>query len=865
MYSSKLKKILFTVFCAVFALTVIGAFATFASKTYAQPATYTFAMNDGAEVRTDVVAIRFTSSMNKSELDALIAEGKEVKIFTVITPTRYLNSKSVNDSANFTKAKLDEAGVSYVSVEFSRQKENLTALTDESGENYVYRACLYNVQEHNISKAFSARSYLEIDGEIVQYTDYSEAANSRSVYYVAQVAKDNGNTDEAVAALCANFTVTVNSEYAGTKEITVKRGERLSEYAENENVRALTIENLAYLKGYTLGENAYDANSCITKDITLTAQYAAVRFGIDGNNAYVSGCDGDYKNYSDAIVIPSVYAGKPVTFVRNGAFAENYNIKRVILPESVIRLDGCVFQNCRNLEYVSMTGITDMAFKNLGTSGIYADETEDVITNNNFLNCGKLTVLVVNKKFNLYADNTGAQQFKITDEKLSACINIYVAGSEAESQVNCAPSGANDLLTGKVYYKGDVNSCEMWNYDESGNIVLKYPSHNFVNGKCENCGVYNTQGVKYEYDEASDCYYVGENKTLNVSELIILSAYDDGTHGELPVKYVAFEAFKGNAYVKKVVFPESVEHLRGGAFLECGNLEFVSMVGVKSLTFAVDMDNNFRLCGKLKTVIVGDGFTTNCGQFNGEEAKTTDIYVNGTTAPKFVGNNNILSGNVYYKGDLSRCGQWKFDENGNFVTSESMAHNFVNGKCEYCGEFDTQGVKYEYDSASDCYYVGDNKTLNVEEVTILSAYDDGTHGELPVKYVAFEAFKYNGNIKKVILPESVEHLRGGAFLECGNLEFVSMIGIKSLTYAVDMDNNFRLCGKLKTVIVGDGFTTNCGQFNGEEAKTTDIYVYGTTAATFEGNNNTLSGNVYYYSEENAENCWHYVGGIPSLW
>ena len=372
-----------------------------------------------------------------------------------------------------------------------------------------------------------------------------------------------------------------------------------------------------------------------------------------------------------------VHGEKAVTIVKNGAFAENYNITKVILPSSVIRLDGAVFQNCGNLQYVSMLGITDMAFLNLGKNGIYAGASEDVITNNNFLGCTNLKYLVVNKAFNLFKDSPDAQQF-VGDAK---CIDLYVLGLEIESNVRViGGKGNNGLLSGNIYYKVDDTAevkCGQWKF-ANGEIVHGASAHNYVDGKCEHCGEYNTQGVVYEYDATNNCYYVGNNKTLNLFEVTILDEFNDGIHGKKAVKYVAAEAFRGNTAIKTIILSDSVDSLEGRVFWGCENLEYVSMTGITNLEYASPYgggrNNNFRECFKLKVVIVSNALSSNVGQFGCGAADTgnqkiLDFYVAGASgAPSLdyetADANNLCSGNVYYYSDTEVSGCWHYDENG---------------------------------------------------------------------------------------------------------------------------------------------------------------------------------------------------------
>lgn len=213
---------------------IVGGGALPASAAEEYPLT-SFAMEDGASVRMDdKKALRFTTSVAKSELDAVIAaEGKEnVRVVTMITYTSALDGveEFVKDSV-FT-----------ADVVFSAANGNLYGVSD--GENYEYRACLFGLEDKNIAKEFSARSYIQAGEEVLAYTAYSAENNSRSAYDVAKAAIENReyvveDDEELTAAqlanlqyLSADFTVTVEAEGYETQEITVKRGESLAEHIE---------------------------------------------------------------------------------------------------------------------------------------------------------------------------------------------------------------------------------------------------------------------------------------------------------------------------------------------------------------------------------------------------------------------------------------------------------------------------------------------------------------------------------------------------------------------------------------------------------------------------------------------------------
>ena len=181
----------------------------------------------------------------------------------------------------------------------------------------------------------------------------------------------------------------------------------------------------------------------------------------DKDEYYVAG----YEGLDKEVYVLSEYNGKPVTFVKNSAFMNKSAITKVVLPSSVMRLEGNVFEGCTNLEYVSMTGVEELTLENLSNSGIYG---EGVYSTNNFLNCGKLKVVIVGKNFKI-TDN----HFIKTDDSLTAGLaDIYMSGTEAECEFIYNPANQNEHLSGKVYYYSETESAGSWHYDENGNAVL---------------------------------------------------------------------------------------------------------------------------------------------------------------------------------------------------------------------------------------------------------------------------------------------------------------------------------------------------------------------------------------------------------
>ena len=445
----------------------------------------------------------------------------------------------------------------------------------------------------------------------------------------------------------------------------------------------------------------------------------------------------------------------------------------------------------------------------------------------------------------------------------------YLYSKTADGEFVAWESVKYDGIGNYTYYVKAV-VLETENYDAAESTVKSFRSeHEFVDGVCSLGGAPHTQsGITYEVvgDVACIAGYNGNHST----EVYPVAEYEGK-----PVTYVK-NGCAWNPNTTKIVLPASVTDFKGLAFMNATNLEYISMLGVKQIS----TNNNFLDCEKIKTVIVNKDFQLNDQQFKNRSEKGVAsgiVYVNGVKAESTYtctnyDTNNQLSQHIYYKGDATKCGQWNFNDKGEIVHG-AAEHNYKDGVCSICGEKDAMGVLYGYNAAKGVYYVS-KYSGSGENVTVFSSWDDGKNGEKAVKYVEFGAFRGNPSIRSVILPESVNSLEGAAFLDCTNLEYVSMTGVETMNWGTiyngkDGDNNFLNCTKLRCVVIGEKLSSNCQQFlagSAPENPILNFYVKGGSGAPqLTGNNNLYSGKVYYYSETEKSGCWHYENGVATLW
>lgn len=432
------------------------------------------------------------------------------------------------------------------------------------------------------------------------------------------------------------------------------------------------------------------------------------------------------------------------------------------------------------------------------------------------------------------------------------------------------------------YVKAVVKETDNYTGAESEVKAFRF-EHKFENGICSLGGTAHTQnGISYEIDGDVACIagYTGNHST----EVYPVSEYEGKT-----VTYVK-KSCEWNPNTTKIVLPESVTDFKGLAFMNAANLEYISMIGITQIS----TNNNFLDCEKIKTVIVNKDFHLNDQQFlnrSGKGVASGIVYVNGTkTESTYTCSNydinNQLSQLIYYKGDSTKCLQWNFDENGEIIHGASE-HNYVDGKCTRCGEYNGMGVSYKYDEISETYYVA-GYTGTSETVTVLGMWNDGTNGEKKVTFIKYLAFDGNQNIKRVFLHENITSLDGGVFANCPNLEYVSMTGITDLKvttlqeqphksiYGTTNDftnHNFMNCPKLTTVVVGKNFTVGNAMFMSTNGSPACVNIYTLATGESDGtitlntaNNALLTGTIYYYSETQKAGCWHYDdNGNAELW
>ena len=228
----------------------------------------------GAAIRMDnPTGLRFTGYIGKGYLGDLQSTygTANVKVGMFITPTDYLTDNGLE----FTKAALDGCGAlpsgkKYVKVEAG------TILESEDGYSYKINCVLANVLQANYDRAFSAITYIEINGSTYVYSFYDETKNSRSIGAVAQEAMwDLDGTQE--------------NEYQYAVE--VESGTKYSPYTEVQRDMLQNFFKYPILEGkriYFLGDS-YFAGYGLEDPSNAWPNLLSVKYDMDSINYGISG------------------------------------------------------------------------------------------------------------------------------------------------------------------------------------------------------------------------------------------------------------------------------------------------------------------------------------------------------------------------------------------------------------------------------------------------------------------------------------------------------------------------------------------------------------------------------------------------
>ena len=169
-----------------------------------------------------------------------------------------------------------------------------------------------------------------------------------------------------------------------------------------------------------------------------------------------------------------------------------------------------------------------------------------------------------------------------------------------------------------------------------------------------------------------------------------------------------------------------------------------------------------------------DNNDNNVNDNNTNNENSNDNDISNECSHKF--DETIIASTCEVKGYTQyKCQKCEYSYNDNYT--ELSDHNFINGICSFCSEYDAlKFLAYELDSQTNTYIVT-SAYSGIIKTTIPSLYNG-----LPVSEINSGVFKGNNSLEKIVISENVKRIHSETFMFCTKLTDVVFLNNSKLEY-----------------------------------------------------------------------------------
>ena len=588
----------------------------------------------------------------------------------------------------------------------------------------------------------------------------------------------------------------------------------------------------------------------------------------DANRATITG----YNGSAAALYIPEEIDGHEVVAIGDGAFENRTDLKTVMIPDSVTKIENWAFYNCNNLSTVTLSN-------NLNYMGEYA-----------FGNCKKITKIEIPKSL----DSSGGP-FKncnglktVTFEKgtteISSCLFEDCAGLEEIDIPDTVTVIENSAFSGcvnlsQITIPDSVTKIENWAFYNCNNLSNVTLSNNldymgeYAFGNCKkitkieipksldssggpfkNCNGLKTVTFEKGTTEISSCLFedcagleeIDIPDTVTVIENSAFSGCVNLSQITIPdtVTIIDKFAFYDCEKLVSVNIPDSVTEIDDYAFNGCSNLSNVTLS--KNLDYMGG--RAFGSCKKIPKIEIPKSLDSSGGPFENCIGLKTVTFEKGTTEISsflFAGCNGLeeinipdtitVIGNSAFSG-CTKLEQINFSnklteiENNGFygcislkkITMPDSINSIGDSIFQNCTSLTEVHLPNSLKEIPASTFSGCKKLTTINFPSTLTTIEDSAFSgceSLPeailpsgVEKIESNAFKNCKSLKKAVVPDTVSSIGSSAFYGC---EALTDITLGSKLKKID-SQTFYGCAALPSIVIpynviaiGDSAFVNC--------------------------------------------------------
>jgi hypothetical protein len=472
-----------------------------------------------------------------------------------------------------------------------------------------------------------------------------------------------------------------------------------------------------------------------------------LRYTISGGNASVTGHV--QANLPDAVnvVIPATVpvTGEPVTSIGDNAFRDCATIESITMPDSVTTIKTYAFYQCTNLSSVTLSStletIGERAFLRCSFDTIDIPASLKSIGMRSFYGCASLGSIVLPEGF----ETIGPEAFRLCEGLTTVGLPSTVTDIGHRAFLGCKNLGSIVIPEGITVIKEyTFNGCT-----KLASVTLPSTLETIEGYAFRNCESLTT---------------------INLTPALT----SIGTH-----------AFNYCINLVSVGDTSMVETFGTYAFWDCRSLVSIDLSSAVTIN-----EQAFNYCCSLESITVpsstsfiGHAAFVNCYGLTSFEVDAGNAYYCSVD-------------NVLFTKDMSVLMFCMPKKDGPTYMIPATVTSVAGGGIAFIGAINLESITVEAGNLDYCAEDGVLFTMDMSELVLYPAGKKGASYTVPdsVSVIGGSSFRWNKNLEKIVLSDSVTNLPRRVFQECSSLTDVNTGNIKTV-----YDNVFADCTSLESV------------------------------------------------------------------